>query len=254
MGSVFWLALGLAILSFLAYRAGRIWVDAEQRGFDLRRRLGWALLGGVVPSRYWWGARIGSLSPQERADVLARETRALGLSRADSLRCPLCGAEVSHAWVLASDGRPTVAPGPVECSSCDFRLDACRHCARFLPGSHQAQGQSGWGGGDLTSGRCGCYKVSQPVEQACPPQVARQLKARGWERIRAPRPIVDSMLPPDFCTAFKPDRKRMEAGGVAWPDARRVALLRLLAPPAAPETSPPEAAPIEPSDEEQWLL
>ena len=202
MGNYLLLAAGVGALGFLACRAGRVWADAGQRGFSLGRRIGWALLGAVVPSRYWWGARIEALSPQEeRADLLARETEALGLSRADSLRCPLCGAQVPHAWVLASDGRPTVAPGPVECPRCDFRLDACRHCARFLPGSPQAQGQFGWSGGDLTFGRCEHYQVSQPVEQACAPGVARQLKARGWDQIRAPRPVVDSFLPPDFCTA-----------------------------------------------------
>jgi hypothetical protein len=251
MNDIIWLALGLATLGFLARRAQRVWVDAGQRGFDPARRAGWALLGAVVPSRYWWGARIETLSPQERSGLLARETGTLGLSRTDSLHCPLCGAEVPHAWALTSDGRPTVAPGPVECPGCDFRLDACRHCAHFLPGSPHARVQYGWGSNDLTSGRCECYKVSQPVEQACSPDMARQLKARGWERIRAPRPIVDSFVPPDSCTAFKPDRNRLKAGGVRWPGARRVALLRLLAPPPVPETESPEELP---SDDEQWLL
>lgn len=247
MNSYFCLATGLATLGFLAWRAGRIWVDTSQRDFELARRLGWALLGAIAPSCYWWGARIEALSPHERADLLARETAALGLSRADSLHCPLCGAEVLHAWALASDGRPTVAPGSIVCPRCDFRLDSCRHCAYFLPGSPQA-----WGGrDDVTFGRCNQYKAWQPVEQACPPQMARQLKARGYESLRAPLPIMDSFLPPDFCTAFKPDRRRLRAGGIRWPDARRAALLRLLALPLAPETTPQEELP---SGDEQWLL
>jgi hypothetical protein len=245
------LAAGLAAVGFLGWRAGRVWVDAGRRGFDRARRLGWALVGAVVPSRYWWGARIGALSPRERADLLARETEALGLSRADSLRCPLCGAEVPRAWALAPDGCPTVAPGPVECPRCDFRLDACRHCAHFLPGSPQAWGGGfGWGGGDVTSGRCDRYKVQQPVEQTCAPGMARRLKAQGWEQVRAPLPVVDSFVPPDCCTAFVPDRRRLRVSEVRWPDARRVALLRLLAPPP-PEARPPEESP--PGDE-RWLL
>jgi hypothetical protein len=180
MNGYFFLAVGLAALGFLAYRAGRIWVDASQRGFGLARRLGWMFLGAMAPSRYWWGARMEALSPHEQADLLARETAALGLSRADSLSCPLCGAEVPHAWALASDGCPTVAPDPIECPRCDFRLDSCRHCAHFLPGQPQAWGNPSWRSDDWTCGRCSIYKVTQPVEQACPPEMARQLKARGY--------------------------------------------------------------------------
>jgi hypothetical protein len=74
-------------------------------------------------------------------------------------------------------------------------------------------------------------------------------------------PIVDSFVPPDFCTKFAPARKRVQASEVHWPDARRVALLRLLAPPqsegseAAPPPAPETETPEElPSDDEQWLL
>ncbi len=80
--------------------------------------------------------------------------------------------------------------------------------------------------------RCNFYKATQPVERACAPEMVRQLKERGYESIRAPLPIVDSFVPPDFCTAFHLDRRRLRAGGVPWPDARRVALLRVLAPPS----------------------
>jgi hypothetical protein len=254
MSSYLLVAAGLAALGFLAYRAyraGRVWIDAGRRGFDPPRRVAWALLGALAPARYWWGARIDALSARERAELLAREAAALGLRRADGLRCPLCGAEVPGAWALAPGGRPTVASGPVECPRCDFRLDACRHCARFLPGKPPAWGQLCWGGGDVTFGRCGHYKEWQPVEQTCSPEVARQMQARGWEQVRAPLPIVDSFLPPDFCTAFQPDRKRLKAGGVRWPAARRAALLRLLAPPPSPEAEPPEGTP---SGDERWLL
>jgi hypothetical protein len=251
MNGYFFPAVGLAALGFLAWRAGAIWVDTSKRDFGLARRLGWALFGAMAPSRYWWGARMEALSPHEQTDLLARETAALGLSRADSLHCPLCGAEVPHAWALASDGRPTVAPGPIKCPHCDFRLDSCRHCAHFLPGPPQAWGSLSWGGGDVTSGRCNIHKVTQPVEKACSPEMVRQLKARGYEFIQAPQPITDSFLPPEICTAFELHRKRLRASGIRWPDARRAALLRLLASPLVPETTPPEELP---SGDEQWLL
>lgn len=191
------------------------------------------------------------MSIREQAELLARETEALGISRADSLRCPLCEAEVPGAWTLTASGHPSVATGPVECPRCDFRLDACRHCTHLLPGSPQGGAGQQWSGGDMTFGRCAIYKSSQPVEQTCAPEMARRLKARGYERIRAPLPIADSFFPPDSCTAFEPDRSRLRAGRVPWPDARRVALLRLLALPAAPEARSPEKVP---QGDEQWLL
>jgi hypothetical protein len=103
----------------------------------------------------------------------------------------------------------------------------------------------------MTFGRCNIHKVTQPVEKACAPEMARQLRARGYEHLHAPLPVTDSFLPPDICTAFKPHRKRLRASGIRWPDARRAALLRLLAPPLIPETTPPEEVP---SGDEQWLL
>jgi hypothetical protein len=250
MGTCLWLVTGLAALVFAAYRAGRIWVDAGQRGLDWVHQLGWALVGIALPSRYWWGARVEALSPQEQTDLLARETEALGLSRADSLRCPLCSAEVTRAWAVTPDGRPTIAPGPVECPRCDFRLDACRHCVHFLPGSPQLYGQLNLGRGDVTYGRCNQYKEPRPAEEVCPPEIARRLKARGWERIRSPTPIIDSFVPLDACTAFRPDRKRIRASEIRWPDARRVALLHMLTPPPALER--PSHAKFS-SDDEQWL-
>ncbi len=126
MASFIWPAIGLLVVGFLAGRAGRIWSDATQRGLAPAQRLGWALRGVVRPARYWWAGRLAAMSPEEQADLLAREVAALGLSRADGQRCPLCRAEVPHAWTLTGDGQPTVAPGPVQCPACDFRLDADR--------------------------------------------------------------------------------------------------------------------------------
>ena len=243
------LALGL-LLGFLGYRAGRVWFDARRRGVPLPVRLGWAVAGSLRPSHYWWGVRIELLSGPERSELLARETAALGLGRADSLHCPLCRSEVPHAWTLREGGHPTIASGPIQCPACDFRLDACRHCAHFLPGSPRDWGALALSQDDLGSGRCSQYKSAQPVEQACAPNIARGLRDRGYEHITAPLPIVDSFLPPSFCRSFAPSRKRLQAGGIRWPGVHRTALLRLLAPPEAAIPTPLE----QPSGHEQWLL
>ena len=103
----------------------------------------------------------------------------------------------------------------------------------------------------MTSGRCSRYKQTQPVEQACAPDMARQLKARGYDRIRAPAPIVDSYLPLDACTAFQPEHKRLRANKVSWPGARQVALLRILSPPASLKTS---SGPKTSEGDGQWLI
>ncbi len=246
-----WIVIGLSMLGFLVQRGGRVWLDARRRGSGTTQAVGWALMGAVAPARYWWDARITALPTAEREDLLARGTRALGLSRADSLPCPLCGTEIPSAWTVTRDGRPAVAPGPIECPICDFRLDTCRHCSHFLPGSAQTWQQSSWSGMDPTSGRCSRYKASQPVEQTCAPDMARQLRARGYDQIRAPLQIVDSFVPPDFCRAFAPEQKRLKQSGVRWPDAQRAALLRLLELPRAPSTSTTEKLP---QGDELWLV
>jgi hypothetical protein len=236
MMGYFWLVTGLGLLGFLGYRAGRIWQDARQRRFPPSLRWKWALAGSLRPNFYWWRARIEALSPDEQAKLAAHETAALGLSRADSEHCPLCGTEVPRAWIVGPDGRSAVAHGPINCPRCDFRLDACRHCAHFTPGSAGSGGVSPWGLGglhDLGSGRCSRYKSMVSVEQAYTADMARRLRERGYDQIRAPLPIIDSFLPPDFCTSFTAERKRLQDGGIRWPDARRLALLRLL-PPAGP--------------------
>lgn len=245
-----WMVVGLCLLTFLGYRAGRVWLDAGQRGFAPAHRLGWALFGAVASTRYWWGGRIAALSADEREALLARETESLGLSQANSIRCPLCSTEISHAWILTSAGRPSVGPGPIACPDCDFRLDACRHCTHFLPGSPQGLGISPWLSGDVTTGRCNRYKAPQPVEQVCAPDMARRLRTRGYEQVRAPLPILDSYLPPDHCTAYAPDRKRLQTSGVRWPDDRRTALLHLLATQVVSRTQAQDLA----SGDERWPL
>jgi hypothetical protein len=226
------LAIGAAAaasaIGFLGFRAIRIWSDAGSRAFSVGQRIGRTLQGTLVPSHYWWSARITAMSASEQQALLALETAKTGLSRADSERCPLCGGEVTHAWTLDASGHPAVGPGPVRCSDCDFRLDACRHCSHFLPGPPRSWMSLGFGEGDITYGRCAFYKKVQLVDQAVAPDIARQLKARSYEQISAPMPIQDSMMRPDSCRAFDPSRKRLMASGVRWPGTRRRALLHLL--------------------------
>jgi hypothetical protein len=115
--------------------------------------------------------------------------------------------------------------------------------------------QTTWIRDDLSSGRCTVYKKSQPVEQVSLPEMARRLKERGYETVRAPMPIMDSFFPPDHCRAFAPERRRLKASEVGWPDARRTALLRMLAGPvAASAPSAQASSDTVVSDEEQWLL
>ena len=226
MTGFIWLAVGLGLLAFLGYRAARVWLDTGRRRYTPAQRLGWALVGAVLPDRYWWGARIEAMYSEQRDELLVRETAALDLARIDSQRCPLCGVEVPHAWTLGAGGEPATGPRPIECPGCDFRLDSCRFCTHFLPGT--AGGSSPWLKGDMGSGRCEQYRTLQAVEDLCAPDMARSLRARGYEQIRGPMPVVDSYLPPDSCRAFEPDRKRMRPYGIRWPGARRTALLRLL--------------------------
>ncbi|HSJ95731.1 MAG TPA: hypothetical protein VLC53_01580 [Myxococcota bacterium] len=221
------IVIGLAVVALLVARGARIWIDSRALGWHPARRLGWALLGAVVPSSYWWDARVGALEGEAQETLLRDEMAALDVEQPDALTCPLCGAQVPRAWALDADGRVTVAPGPVECPECDFRLDACRHCAHFLPGPPRGWAESAFTADDMTYGRCGFYKSVQPVEQAADPDMARKLKERGYDQIRAPRPIADSFVPPASCRAFKSDRGRLKMGGVGWPDARRAALMKV---------------------------
>lgn len=252
------LAIGAgAALGLLAWRGARIWLDYGRRAGPpgnlgaVVERLGLVLRGAIVPRHYWWGIRIQAMSRAEQERLLARETRALDLSRADGQRCPLCGSEIAPAWTLDEEGQATVAAGPVECPSCDFRLDACRHCRHFLPGAPRSALQVGTVVADITWGRCAFYKRSQPVEEAAAPHMARSLKKRGYERVRAPMQIQDSMLRPDSCRAFDPHPKRCQASDVSWPGPRRVALLRLQGTTPGPGSQGREE---HATADEKWLL
>jgi hypothetical protein len=245
------LTVPIALLAFLTFRARRIWRDTGLRRLSLIDRLRWTCQGALQPSRYWWQARIDTLSLEERQELLIRGSHEIGLGRADSVRCPLCKEEVPNAWAITETGETSVARRPVECPRCDFRLDACRHCRHFLPGSPAGWGQPQFGSVALSFGRCPQYKEWLPIDQTTSAEMARRLRARGYERIRAPRLIQDSFLPPDSCISFLADRKRLRGGGIAWPDARQSALIRMLQCPT------PLDSPVQQSDsdyQEKWLL
>ena len=66
--------------------------------------------------------------------------------------------------------------------------------------------------------------------------MARRLKERGYDQVRAPMRIQDSMMRPDFCRAFDPAPGHIKGSDVGWPGLRRAALLRLLdAVPSGPQ-------------------
>jgi hypothetical protein len=98
----------LIVLGSALGRGLRIRLDTHRFHWAVSPRLRWPTVGAVGHARYSWSARIeavpagtgqGEVGPLNRADLLAQETRALGLQRADSLHRPLCGAESPHAWV-----------------------------------------------------------------------------------------------------------------------------------------------------------
>ncbi len=82
------------------------------------------------------------------------------------------------------------------------------------------------GHGDLSHGRCAQYRALQPVREAYPRQ-ARQLEAMGYDTLPAPKPIVDSYIPLEECTAFALKKDRLRDNHVAWLNRQRIALIQL---------------------------
>lgn len=243
-----WGPVALAVC-WIAAVGGWTYADARRLGAPQKRSLRLALAAILSPARYWWGARLILLPRAEQERLLTEEAARLGLSRVDSVRCPLCGAEIERAWTIDDSGRLAVRPGPVSCPQCDFRLDACRHCRHFQPGG---AANSLGGVADYTHGSCGVHKRSQPVEDFCTPGMARQLRARGYDYLSGPAPILDSYLPLSGCRSFALDERRLRASGVRRPGLRQRGLLRLLA--MSGEAEDEGTSPELPSSEEQWLL
>ena len=221
---------------WLAVAGGWAYTDARRLGASQAQSLRLAWTAVRSPLRYWWSDRLHLLSPAAQERLLATEAARLGLSRVDSVLCPLCGTEIKRAWRVDEAGHLDVARRAVVCPQCDFRLDACRHCHHFQPGEPGGS----WGGmGDYTHGRCAVHKRSQPVESLCTPEMAKRLKERGYDYLSGPAPIADSYIPLSGCQSFTLDERRLRTSGVHRPGLRQRGLLRLLT------TSNPDSLPLE---------
>ena len=204
---------------------GWAYADARRLGTPQAQSLCLALTAARSPARYWWDARLLLLPRSVQEQLLAEGSGWLGLSRVDSVLCPLCGTEIERAWTVDDAGHLNVARQAVVCPHCDFRLDACRHCRHFRPG-----GAAGFPDTltDYTRGKCEIHRQTQPVEDFCTPEMAKRLKARGYDYLSGPAPIADSYIPLSGCQSFTLDERRLRTSGVRRPGPRQRGLLRLL--------------------------
>lgn len=249
------LAIAVAVLLWSAAQIVRLWWETGDRQMACPARIRLALLAVVAPERAWWDHRLRLMPETERRQLLADLSMRWNQPAPETLRCPLCGAaDLEQVWIMR-EGRLAVARREAVCPSCGFRLDCCRHCVHFLPGEGNTSGfgiSSLIGGGDIGSGRCGHYKTWRSVREVCPPDMARRLEERGMERVRSPMPIADSYLPPESCTAFQLEERRLRQNDVPPPDRRQRRLLRLMA--SLQQEDAREGSAGEPSEEEQWLM
>ena len=222
--SWWWVLVALPVC-WLAVVGGWAYADARRLGAPQARSLRLALTAALSPMRYWWGARLLLLPRPTQERLLTEGATRLGLSRVDSVRCPLCGTGIERAWTVNNAGRLDVARRTVVCPQCDFRLDACRHCRHFRPGGAAGSLDTLT---DYTRGRCAVHKRSQPVEDFCAPEMAKRLRARGYDYLPGPAPILDSYIPLSECQSFSLDERRWRASGVRRPGLRQRGLLRLL--------------------------
>ena len=240
---LFVLVLIVLIAVWPIFHVYRVLSDARRWGTSGQGAAWLALSSLFRPARYWWHDRLSLLPADEQQRLLAEEAARLHLTRVDALACPLCGAEIEGAWAVVA-GRLAAARRPAQCPRCDFRLDACRHCAHLQPE------REGIGGEDFTRGRCRFYKRPQRVEDFCAPQIAAQLRARGWDVMNGPAPIADSYIPLDGCRAFTLEEKRLRFSGVRQPGPRQRGLLRLL----DDGRRVAHHEELAPAGDEQWLL
>ncbi|HTP09090.1 MAG TPA: hypothetical protein VMP08_12620 [Anaerolineae bacterium] len=216
----------LVALGLLAWRmivAAQITIDARRRGFTPNEIVRWTLLALVVDDRYWWGARLDRFSVPEASELLVTVAQAHHLLNVANVRCPLCDSEIKNALAVADDGDLYVRRNAA-CAHCDFRVDACRHCAHFQPatGGFSVFDQ----GGDFSHGRCGFYRAVESVRTAYP-QHASRMEALGYDVLPVPKPIADSYIPLSECTAFSLKLELLRTSRIPWLGRQRVALIRL---------------------------
>lgn len=209
----------VSIIFWLTLSGGLVYGDARRLRVSHAHALRLAASAWLRPQVYWYQERLQYLSPAEHSHLQIEEARRLGLQRVDNLRCPLCGAEIEQAWALNLAGRLTVRKRPTACPQCDFRLDSCRYCVHFKAERGLMHSD------DWTQGCCTVHKTVQPVEEFCPPSVARELQKRGYTHLPAPTHIVDSYVPLENCSAFILDEHRLRASGVRCPGLRQRGLL-----------------------------
>ncbi len=215
------IGVALSLIVWRGAHVARVGLDARQRGFRPIEIGRWALVAVIDANRYWWGARLDRLTASEALELLATAAQTLGLLSVANVRCPLCDAEIKHVFSVTANGELYVHR-QAKCTQCDFRVDACRHCAHFLPAGATMFEQRG----DFSHGRCGFYRASEPVRTAYP-QHAQRLEALGYDALPTPRAIVDSYVPLDECTAFSLNLKHLRANRVPRLGRDRIALIRL---------------------------
>jgi hypothetical protein len=216
------ITLGFGLLVWRGVVVARVGLDARRRAFTPRDIARWMLIACVVEDRYWWGARLDRLSTPEARELLAAMAQVHQLLSVVDVRCPLCDHEIRNA--LSAAAGELYVHRQAACPHCDFRVDACRHCAHFQPDT---------GGftmfdrhGDVSHGRCGFYRAVEPVRTAHP-RHARQLEAMGYDMLPTPKAIVDSYIPLAECTAFSLKPELLRNSRIPWVDRQRVALIRL---------------------------
>ena len=220
------LLLIIIAVSLLAWRgviAVQVAWDAHRRSFKPIEIGRWALVAVIDADRYWWDARLDRLAAPEARELLITAAQAHRLLSVINLRCPLCDTEIKNVFAVADNGELYVRR-QAACTHCDFRVDACRHCAHFLPATGGATVFDRRG--DFSSGRCGFYRAPESVRTAYP-QHARRMLALGYDTLPAPRPIVDSYIPLAECTAFSLRQEHLRYSNIPWINRQRVALIRL---------------------------
>jgi hypothetical protein len=201
----------------------RVAQDARRRGFASREVIRWALIAVFAEDRYWWGARLDRLAGPEARELLIDLTRTHNLLSITNVRCPLCDTEIKNALAV-TDGGELYVRRNAACPHCDFRVDACRHCAHFQPAT---DGFTMFDRrGDFSHGRCDFYRAVESVRTAYP-QHARRMEALGYDMLPIGKPIADSYLPLAECTAFALKPEHLRQNGVRWIDRQRIALIRL---------------------------